>query len=28
MRQAIRTIMYNLDDEFRQSGKEIIAEVK
>ncbi|MFM7886076.1 MAG: BREX system Lon protease-like protein BrxL [Pseudanabaena sp.] len=28
MRQAIRTIMYNLDDEFRQSGREIIAEVK
>jgi len=28
MRQAIRTIMYNLDDEFRQSGKEIIAGVK
>ena len=27
MRQAIRTIMYNLDEEFRQSGKEIIAEV-
>jgi len=28
MRQAIRTIMYNLDDEFRQNGKELIAEVK